>query len=369
MGKIYLIRHAEAEGNLYRRVHGWYDSPLTRRGLEQVKALENRFQNEKIGTVYSSDLRRAMTTAQAVAGPRALPVLTDPGLRELHMGIYEDYPIGEMEFSHAALYQLFRTRSPQWLPPEGESYRQACDRMLKAFFTIAQRHPREAVAVFSHGTAIFSLQAALRGLPPHDHPPVFSKNTAVSCYEVRGESFRILFENDASHLPPSLNVPSRPEIPLVHFRPIRWSQEEDFYRTARQDAWLAVHPDLLDFDGPGYLQEAREQSIWDPRAVQLALLGTEPVGLLQLATLSGAQAGVGQVPLLWIRKDLRRKGIGIQLLGQAVSVYRGMGRTALRLRCSPKNTPAQQFYKKYGFTKRGDVPGAQGSLDLLELSI
>ena len=86
-------------------------------------------------------------------------------------------------------------------------------------------------------------------------------------------------------------------------------------------------------------------------------------------TLSGAQAGVGQVPLLWIRKDLRRKGIGIQLLGQAVSVYRGMGRTALRLRCSPKNTPAQQFYKKYGFTKRGDVPGAQGSLDLLELSI
>ena len=47
MGKIYLIRHAEAEGNLYRRVHGWYDSPLTLRGLDQVKALEKRFPPEK----------------------------------------------------------------------------------------------------------------------------------------------------------------------------------------------------------------------------------------------------------------------------------------------------------------------------------
>ena len=29
MTTIYLIRHAEAEGNLYRRVHGWYDSLIT----------------------------------------------------------------------------------------------------------------------------------------------------------------------------------------------------------------------------------------------------------------------------------------------------------------------------------------------------
>lgn len=369
MGKVYLIRHAEAEGNLYRRVHGWYDSPLTRRGLEQVKALETRFQNETINAIYSSDLRRAKATAQALATSRALPIFEDPGLRELHMGIYEDYPIGEMEFSHAALYQLFRSRSPQWLPPEGENYRQVCKRMLKSFFTIAQHHPEENVAIFSHGTAIFSLQSALQGQQPHERPSTFSKNTAVSCYEVKGDSFRILFENDASHLPPSLNIPSRPDVPLVHFRPIVWERETEFYRIARQDAWLAVHPDLLTFDGPGYLQEAREQSVWDPRAVQIAFWGETPVGLLQLSTLAGAQAGIGQVPLIWVRGELRQKGIGVQLLGQAVSVYRNMGRTILRLRCSPKNLPAQRFYSKYGFVKIGEVPGIQGSLDLLGLSL
>lgn len=33
MTTIYLIRHAEAEGNLYRRIHGWYDALVTENGL------------------------------------------------------------------------------------------------------------------------------------------------------------------------------------------------------------------------------------------------------------------------------------------------------------------------------------------------
>ena len=41
MTTIYLIRHAEAEGNLYRRIHGWYDSLITDNGFAQIKALED----------------------------------------------------------------------------------------------------------------------------------------------------------------------------------------------------------------------------------------------------------------------------------------------------------------------------------------
>ena len=41
MTTIYLIRHAEADGNLYRRAHGWYDSVITDRGYRQIAALAN----------------------------------------------------------------------------------------------------------------------------------------------------------------------------------------------------------------------------------------------------------------------------------------------------------------------------------------
>ncbi len=52
----------------------------------------------------------------------------------------------------------------------------------------------------------------------------------------------------------------------------------------------------------------------------------------------------------------------MQLIGQAVSFYRPLGRQYLRLRCASYNTPAQHFYQRYGFYKIGEAgePGAAG---------
>ena len=62
----------------------------------------------------------------------------------------------------------------------------------------------------------------------------------------------------------------------------------------------------------------------------------------------------------------RRQGLGDQLLGEAVSVYRPMGRDRLRLRCAPENHVAQRFYKRYGFRKIGQAQGTRVPLDLME---
>ena len=86
MTTIYLIRHAEAEGNLYRRIHGWYDALVTENGLRQISALRRRFQDIPVDAVYSSDLLRTMTTARALYEPRGLELHTDPDLRELNFG-------------------------------------------------------------------------------------------------------------------------------------------------------------------------------------------------------------------------------------------------------------------------------------------
>ena len=54
--KIFLIRHAEAEGNLFRVAHGQYDSVITPRGYRQLAYLRRRFQNETIDAVYGLSL-------------------------------------------------------------------------------------------------------------------------------------------------------------------------------------------------------------------------------------------------------------------------------------------------------------------------
>ena len=66
MTTIYLIRHAEAEGNLYRIAQGQKNSNLTDRGWRQVRALEKRFADIHVDAVYSSDLYRSRLNTGAL---------------------------------------------------------------------------------------------------------------------------------------------------------------------------------------------------------------------------------------------------------------------------------------------------------------
>ena len=151
MTTLYLIRHAEAEGNLYRRIHGWYDALVTPNGLRQIEALEGRFAGVPVDAVYSSDLYRTKTTAKAVYLPKGLSLHTDPGLREVHMGDWEDRPWGEIRETDGERLTLFNRSDPSWRAPSGESLGQVGERMERTIRAIAQKHPDQTVALFSHG--------------------------------------------------------------------------------------------------------------------------------------------------------------------------------------------------------------------------
>ena len=96
MTTLYLIRHAEAEGNAYRRIDGWYNSLITPNGLLQIEALRRRFEPVQIDACYASDLYRTCKTASAIYVPKALELHTDPRLREVGLGRWENHPFGEL---------------------------------------------------------------------------------------------------------------------------------------------------------------------------------------------------------------------------------------------------------------------------------
>ena len=79
--------------------------------------------------------------------------------------------------------------------------------------------------------------------------------------------------------------------------------------------------------------------------------------------------GVGRVPFVYMAPDYRKQGAGVQLIGEAVSRYRRLGRKKLRLRCAAENEIAQNFYRRIGFRKIGTDSTAPVHLDLLELNL
>ena len=167
MTTIYLIRHAEAEGNLYRRIHGWYDSLITKNGERQIQALQQRFDSVPIDAVYSSDLIRTQLTAGAVYLPKGLPLHPHPGLREIHMGDWEDRTWGEVRHFQGEQLALFNHTDPSFQAPgDGEGFGPLGDRVYEAIRSIAQKHPDQNVALFSHGTAIRQFLGKVKGTEP-----------------------------------------------------------------------------------------------------------------------------------------------------------------------------------------------------------
>ena len=114
MTTIYLIRHAEAEGNLYRRAHGWYNSTITDRGYHQIAALAKRFADTKFDAVYSSDRFRTMITALAIYKTHGLPLRTVRALREIDVGYWEDTPWAELERTDPEQLAYFSNDSQKW---------------------------------------------------------------------------------------------------------------------------------------------------------------------------------------------------------------------------------------------------------------
>ena len=89
MTTLLLARHGETDWNRARRWQGHAVRPLTDRGRAQAAALSDRLADIALDAVYSSDLRRARETAEAVALPHGLDVIVLPELREVDVGSWE----------------------------------------------------------------------------------------------------------------------------------------------------------------------------------------------------------------------------------------------------------------------------------------
>ena len=202
MTAIYLIRHAEAEGNLYRIAQGQHESSLTDRGWRQVRALERRFADIRIDAVYASDLYRTRATATAIYRPKHLPLHRCPGLREICVGDWEGRTWGDIARRTPEAMADFGSRMDRWAIPGAETPSEVLARVRATVEDIARANPGKTLALFSHGYAIRLLLANLQGISLRDtgEKSPTGDNTAVSLLEWDGERLRVVFMNDNGHL-------------------------------------------------------------------------------------------------------------------------------------------------------------------------
>ena len=122
MTEIYLIRHTQAEGNRYRMMQGYWDGEVTALGLRQADALGRRFAKLPLDAVYSSDLTRAVLTAEAAACGSGCLVQKREALRELNIGPWERQFFGNLSYEEPELTDRFIHDAENWELPGAESF-------------------------------------------------------------------------------------------------------------------------------------------------------------------------------------------------------------------------------------------------------
>lgn len=199
---LYLVRHAQAQGNVEGTFQGSTDTPLSENGLRQLERLAQRFIEFPIQMVYSSPLVRAKQTALALNRYWRAPLRIRPGLLEIHCGDWEGQPWEELKRRQARDYAVWHQAPHEFFVRGGERMAHVYERIGRAMQAISRENPGRSVAVVSHGCALRNYLCRVHGFSIEDLRQVpWMEHTGITRVDIREDGIpRLVFENDFRHL-------------------------------------------------------------------------------------------------------------------------------------------------------------------------
>ncbi|CAL60480.1 putative Phosphoglycerate/bisphosphoglycerate mutase [Herminiimonas arsenicoxydans] len=204
MTEILLIRHGETDWNVEKRLQGHHDIDLNREGVRQVAALGRALLDEPLDAIFSSDLKRALGTAQGIAIPRGMSVQLHKGLRERCFGALEGLLHPEIHARYPDEYAAWKRRDIDANYPPGEfqaeTLREFSARAIAAITGLANTPGCRKIAIVTHGGVLDSVYRHARNMG-YEHPRDFDVlNASINRVSWDGAHFQILKWADVAHL-------------------------------------------------------------------------------------------------------------------------------------------------------------------------
>lgn len=205
MKTLYIVRHGETEWNKIGKYQGITDVPLNENGIAQAKACGNALKDVHFDRILSSDLSRALVTAETIRGNRQLEITTDERLREINFGDWEKLLFSEIEERWPGLIDQMYRRPDIVKVPNGESFQEVQDRAWSAVADfLNENNEDETILITCHGGTIRTILCKLLDISI-SHCWNFSQgNTAINrvFYNGIGESDHNILNllNDTAHV-------------------------------------------------------------------------------------------------------------------------------------------------------------------------
>lgn len=199
--KLYLTRHGETIWNTEGRFQGFANSNLTELGIKQAQWLEKRIRDLSIDVVYSSPTGRAFETAKILEKQRGIGIITNDGLREINVGIWEGKTQTEIKNICEKNHFNFWNKPSKYIPTDGaESYEEMAKRSFETIMEIINMNKGKTILIVTHTITIKSFMCLLedREIDTLWNPP-FVKQTSLTEIDFFDDYYEIILNADMSH--------------------------------------------------------------------------------------------------------------------------------------------------------------------------
>jgi 2,3-bisphosphoglycerate-dependent phosphoglycerate mutase len=197
-----LVRHGETDWNAERRLQGHTDIDLNSRGIAQaaqmakaIKAIDLQFD-----VLYTSDLKRAAKTANAIENLFNTKAIVDPALRERHLGALQGITTAEAPQFDAKLWKSHLSRNIHEELRGGESIAQFAERIHLAFERIRLQHLGKTILLVSHGGALDMVYRLASRQALNTEKVVSVPNASLNWISHDGNVWKVDRWADTSHL-------------------------------------------------------------------------------------------------------------------------------------------------------------------------
>jgi alpha-ribazole phosphatase len=200
LSKLLLVRHGETEMNSTERYWGRTDVGLGPAGLRQAEQLRDRLATERIDYVYSSNMKRAMVTAQTVVSVHHLDVIGCPDLREIDFGQIEGLNFTEVHSRFPKISQMWIRHDPELAYPDGESLPQLESRISDFKSSLSKHAENDTILIVAHSGVLRSLICQLLDLGTVHRWNIRIDLASLSIVETYPGIAILSLLNDTSHI-------------------------------------------------------------------------------------------------------------------------------------------------------------------------
>lgn len=198
--QLYLVRHGETAYNAVGRYQGHVQIDLNDRGRTQATQVCQRLAALPIDAIYSSDLVRCLQTIQPLVSATQLPLVLEPRLREIDVGLWEHLTIPEISTTFPGNYTAYKQNPGATIHVGGESYTMLQTRAVAAIQDIISRHSADQrIVICTHGGTIRAIACWLLGLDVNHYNKMWIDNCAITALRMHEDHIRLVSLNDNAH--------------------------------------------------------------------------------------------------------------------------------------------------------------------------